>query len=82
MMRAPQLLILTFAVAIFQASAISQVLSKPSLVTVPPDIRNIPADLNVPAVTGNEPGPGQRVLRYLNPCDEPNLYYSLYLPTD
>jgi CubicO group peptidase (beta-lactamase class C family) len=81
-MRAPQFLILTFAVAIFQASAISQVLSKPSPATVPPDIRSIPTDLNVPAVTGNEPGPGQRVLRYLNSCDEPNLYYSLYLPTD
>ena len=81
-MRSTQLLILTLAVAALQASAISQDLNKPSLATVPPDIRSIPTDLNVPAVTSTEPGPGQRVLRYLNSCDEPNLYYSLYLPTD
>lgn len=46
------------------------------------DIRNTPSDLSVPEMTCEKPAPGTRSRQYLSPVHSPDLYYSLYLPTD
>ena len=47
-----------------------------------PDIRTVPADLAVPALSEGAPGPGQRVKRTAGAGPGARIYHVLYLPTD
>lgn len=46
------------------------------------DIRQTPSDLSAPEMTCEKPAPGVRSKQFLASENSPNLYYSLYLPTD
>jgi hypothetical protein len=47
-----------------------------------PDLRSVPADLTVPALTDGAPAPGKRVKHWLPEHKGTQLYHVLYLPTD
>lgn len=47
-----------------------------------PDIRSVPADLEVPAMTESPPAAGLRVRRSLDDRDRNRIYHTLYLPRD
>jgi len=47
-----------------------------------PDIRSVPADLEVPAITVDAPAAGLRVRRSLEDWDPDRIYHALYLPRE
>jgi hypothetical protein len=47
-----------------------------------PDLRTVPADLNVPALSEGAPAAGKRVKHWLKEYEGTQLYHVLYLPTD
>lgn len=47
-----------------------------------PDIRTVPADLTVPALSEGAPAPSKRVKRVLPAALNERVYHVLYLPTD
>ena len=47
-----------------------------------PDIRSVPPDLVVPALSHQSPGPGRRVRRTLSAYAHTDVHHTLYLPVD
>ncbi len=47
-----------------------------------PDLRSVPADLEVPAMTTGEPAAGRRVRQTTSGWEQTAVYHALYLPTD
>ena len=47
-----------------------------------PDIRSIPVDLAVPAISDGDPGPGKRVVQVAPEYEGTAVHHVLYLPRD